>query len=268
MELELRFEFGKNWSKYLNSLTEEKVQEALVSLQKFLQIIDIENKTFIDVGSGSGLFSLAAKILGARVTSFDYDLDSVNCTKFLKEKYNIKNDWDICQGSILDDDFIKKRGQFDIVYSWGVLHHTGQMFHAFENVSTLVRSDGYLFISIYNDQGRASERWKWIKKTYNNSNFFIRSILILYTFIRFWGISILKDTLKGNPFKSWMNYGKNDRGMTAYHDLIDWVGGYPFEVAKPEDVFQYFKSKDFTLEKMKTYCGGISCNEYLFRKNK
>ena len=196
MQTDLRFGFGKNWANFLNHLTNERLQEASLSLQNFLQIKDIKNLSFIDVGSGSGLFSLVAKQKGAKVISFDYDMDSVNCANFLKEKYNIQKDWDVFQGSIIDDELVKKLGHFDIVYSWGVLHHTGEMYHAFENVSYLVKKSGYLFISIYNDQGKASQRWKWIKKTYNSSGVFIKSILILYTLFRQWGMTFIKILLK------------------------------------------------------------------------
>lgn len=262
-----RFAFGKNWASFLKHLNDERIQEAEKSLQEKLGYERLDGKTFLDIGSGSGLFSLAAHCLGAKVMSFDYDQDSVNCTTYLRDHYGAKDaDWSVEQGSVLDQDFLKKFGQVDIVYSWGVLHHTGNMMHAFENVSGLVKDNGQLFISIYNDQGGASKRWAWIKRKYNKSGCFLRYIFVAYTFFRCWTISMVKDFLKsGNPFKSLMSYGRNNRGMTVWYDLIDWVGGYPFEVAKPEVVFDFFAARGFQLRKLKT-CRSFSCNEFVFEK--
>lgn len=263
-----RFAFGKNWHQFLKHFDESRVQEAEKSLQGKLGLSDLTGKSFLDIGSGSGLFSLAAHRLGARVYSFDYDQDSVNCTQHLKKNYASNNlEWSVEQGSVLDQPFLKKFGQVDILYSWGVLHHTGHMMQAFENVSHLVRDGGILFISIYNDQGERSRYWKTIKKNYIQGNIFLKMIILFLCLIGSWGITFLKDFLKSlNPLKTWLSYGKNNRGMSAWHDLIDWAGGYPFEVAKPEVVFEFFKSKGFQLEKLKTCAGGLGCNEFVFVK--
>ena len=263
-----RFAFGKNWSRFLQHFDENRVQEAEKSLQEKLGLANLTGKSFLDIGSGSGLFSLAAHRLGARVFSFDYDQDSVNCTQYLKKTYG-KNDleWSVERGSVLDEAFLKKFGQVDILYSWGVLHHTGYMFRAFENISHLVKDGGLLFISIYNDQGRRSREWTMIKKLYNKTNGFLKNIILLLCLIRLWGITFIKDFLKGfNPLRTWVKYGENNRGMSAWHDVVDWVGGYPFEVAKPEEVFEFFKSRNFQLKKLKTCAGGLGCNEFVFVK--
>ncbi len=265
---ERRFKFGKNWASFLRLLDESRIQEAELSLKKAFNRSDLQDMRFLDVGSGSGLFSLAARRLGAEVHSFDYDQQSVACTQSLKDRF-FPNDgkWVIEQGSALDQPYLDSLGQFDILYSWGVLHHTGNMVQAFENVSGMVKPTGYLFISIYNDQGGPSRRWIWVKKTYNQSGPFVRWLLTIYTLFRQWTITFIKDFFKtGNPFKSWRYYAHDNRGMSAYYDLVDWVGGYPFEVAKPEGVFEFFKAKKFSLLFLKTCAGGIGCNEYIFQK--
>ena len=265
---ETRFKFGKNWSSFLNLLDESRILEAEESLKKNLNKQHLRGVSFLDVGSGSGLFSLAARRLGAKVHSFDYDLQSVECTRSLKQRFFPEDsDWVVEQGSALDQAYLKSLGHFDVLYSWGVLHHTGNMQEAFENVSTMVNPGGHLFLSIYNDQGGASRRWTWIKKTYNQSGNFVKCALTLYTLFRQWTITFVKDFLNtGNPFKSWIGYAKNNRGMSAYYDLVDWVGGYPFEVAKPEEVFEFFKAKQFSLQFLKTCAGGVGCNEFVFKK--
>ena len=263
-----RFAFGKNWARFLKNFDEERVVEAEKSLIDKLKINDLNGKTFLDIGSGSGLFSLAAYRLGAKVYSFDYDVDSVSCTKYLKERFSHSQDkWLVEQGSVLDQEFLKKFDPVDILYSWGVLHHTGYMYKAFENIIPIVKSGGTLFISIYNDQGGASRRWLKIKQLYQNSSFIGRFLLCCYTLIRQWWRAFIKDILtSGNIFKTWKNYGVNNRGMSPWHDIVDWSGGYPFEVAKPEEIFKFFKNKGFILEDLKTCAGGIGCNEYVFKK--
>lgn len=145
--------------------------------------------------------------------------------------------------------------------------HTGHMHAAFENAAQMVNKGGQLFISIYNDQGRMSRHWTCIKRNYVHGNCFTRNLLVFYTFCLTWGITVAKDTLKGNPLRSWKRYGKNNRGMSAMHDLIDWVGGYPFEVARPDEVFNFFHERGFTLQALTTCAGQLGCNEFVFEKN-
>jgi 2-polyprenyl-6-hydroxyphenyl methylase/3-demethylubiquinone-9 3-methyltransferase len=162
-----RFEFGKNWSAFLEVLDDERIAKAVESLREMLEVESLAGKSFLDIGSGSGLFSLAARKLGARVFSFDYDSNSVACTRELKRRFFPDDEtWQVEQGSALDEDYVASLRKFDIVYSWGVLHHTGEMWRALENAAVPVRGGGKLFIAIYNDTGSQAARWHWIKKTY------------------------------------------------------------------------------------------------------
>jgi len=261
------FEFGANWQSFLSVLDDKRIAEAERSLKTMLSLETLAGKTFLDIGSGSGLFSLAAMKLNAKcVHSFDYDLESVACTQELKRSYfSSAQHWAIEQGSVLDADYLHTLGQWDIVYSWGVLHHTGKMWQALENVSPLVSDSGLLFISIYNDQGRQSQFWKQIKAFYNKG--FLGKMSILGVFIPYFvirGLTVDAIRLK-QPFLRYEEY-KRSRGMSMMHDWVDWLGGYPFEVAKPEAIFDFCRARGFLLERLKTCGGGLGCNEFVFRK--
>lgn len=260
-----RFEFGKNWKAYLNTLTEEKIEVAKQSLIEMLECNDLSGKTFLDVGCGSGLFSLAAMKLGAFVYSFDFDPNSVKCTELLKEQYYPQSKWVIEEGSILNKEYIYSLGKFDIVYSWGVLHHTGNLHNALKNVEIAVKEEkGKLFIAIYNDQGKTSARWRKVKKIYN-SGFIGKTFIISFFFTYFFLRGLMADILRfRNPFKRYKEY-KSSRGMSMIYDWYDWLGGLPFEVASPEAIFEYFKKKNCTLTKLKT-TPSLACNQFVFQK--
>jgi 2-polyprenyl-6-hydroxyphenyl methylase/3-demethylubiquinone-9 3-methyltransferase len=130
-----RFAFGENWSRFLTEIDDDRIRQAEQSLCDMLKVKSLQGKQFLDIGSGSGMFSLAARRLGATVHSFDYDPHSVACTNELKRRYFPDDPhWNVEQASALDEKYISGLGCFDVVYSWGVLHHTGQMYRAFINV--------------------------------------------------------------------------------------------------------------------------------------
>ena len=263
-----RFTFGKNWTRFLKDLDEERIMQAEISLKQMLGIETLDGKTFLDCGSGSGLFSLAAKRLGAKeVHSFDFDPYSVACTGELKNRfYSNDTSWTVEEASVLDVGYMKDLGKWDIVYSWGVLHHTGDMKKALENVVFPVRKNGMLFIAIYNDQGGKSRRWTFVKKLYNRCPGFLRFLiwLPLIFFVEAKALLIRLVKLQNPlPFKYWKKY-KEGRGMSKFTDYIDWIGGYPFEVARPEEIFKFYRILGFKLEKFITAGGGHGNNQFVF----
>lgn len=255
-----RFEFGKNWQRFLAVLDEDRIREAERALQTTFGTLD--GQRFLDIGSGSGLHSLAARRLGAIVHSFDYDAQSVACTQELKRRFFPEDpQWTIEQGSALDADFLAKLGKFDVVYSWGVLHHTGAMWNALDLARIPVKPGGCLFVSIYDDKGIESRLWTGVKYLYNRLPRALRFLVIIPSFIRIWGPVMIRDTFKGNPMRTW-NERRKLRGMSAWHDLIDWVGGYPYEFAKPQQVFDFYQTRGMKLEAFVPK----GCNDYLFRE--
>ncbi|SIR28362.1 2-polyprenyl-6-hydroxyphenyl methylase / 3-demethylubiquinone-9 3-methyltransferase [Aromatoleum tolulyticum] len=260
-----RFAFGENWSRFLEVLDEDRIREAQRSLQDMLGMQRLDGLSFLDVGSGSGLFSLAAWRLGARVRSFDYDPRSVATTREMRRRYGRDDEsWVVEEGSVLDRAYLGGLGQFDIVYSWGVLHHTGSMWEAMANVAPLVAHCGRLFIALYNDQDLVSRFWGRVKRLYC-SGWPGRMVVVPVFFAFFAGAGLVGDLLRHrNPVLRYSEY-RRKRGMSLTHDWIDWLGGYPYETAKPGDVFDFFCGRGFTLRKLVTRAS-LGCNEFVFAR--
>jgi 2-polyprenyl-6-hydroxyphenyl methylase/3-demethylubiquinone-9 3-methyltransferase len=260
-----RFEFGANWSRFLRRLDTARICQAEASLREAFGP-SLSGKRFLDVGSGSGLFSLAARRLGATVHSFDFDPLSVRCAEELRQRFFPgDSQWTIEQGSVLDMPYMASLGTFDLVYSWGVLHHTGDMWRALDATCAAVRPGGMLCVAIYNDQGTRSLWWKRMKRTYNRLPRALKAPYLLSAgmALEVGALVLALARLQPGRFVSrWTQYD-SVRGMSRWHDVVDWVGGYPFEVAKPEDVFGFCRARGFALSRLVTCGGRMGCNEFV-----
>jgi 2-polyprenyl-3-methyl-5-hydroxy-6-metoxy-1,4-benzoquinol methylase len=265
-----RFAFGENWARFLRVLDEERIAAAEQALQAMLELPRFDGLRFLDIGSGSGLSSLAARRLGARVHSFDYDPQSVASTTELRRRYFPGDiDWTIERGSALDAGYLGTLGTFDIVYSWGVLHHTGRMWEGLEKAIIPVSpGGGKLLVAVYNDTGTQARRWHAIKRTYNRLPQPLRAPFAVLVSLPEEAKAFARAATRlrpGDYLRGWAEY-RNRRGMSRWHDIVDWVGGYPYEYAKPEEIFDFYKARGFTLTKMR--CGGVGlgCNEFVFKR--
>ncbi|HEY6290938.1 MAG TPA: class I SAM-dependent methyltransferase [Terriglobia bacterium] len=262
-----RFAFGRNWRRFLSVLNDERLAVAEDSLREMLEADSLAGKSFLDIGSGSGLFSLAAARLGAsRIHSFDYDPDSVACTGELKRRYRPAMEaWTIERGSALDEGYLASLGQYDIVYSWGVLHHTGNLWRALELVTPRVKPGGKLFIAIYNDRGWVSRAWTFVKRVYNAG--WAGAALVTGIFVPiFVAKGLAGDLLRfRNPLTRYREYRKQ-RGMSVVHDWLDWLGGYPYEVAAPEKIIDLYRQRGLVLKKLKDRRHLNGNNEFVFLK--
>ena len=254
-----RFAFGDNWKAFSQRIGPQDYEKAKASVQRLVP--DLQGKTFLDVGCGSGLFSMAASSLGAsQVVGFDVDPASVEASRTMLDKVAA---WDIAirkdrvrfeVESILNPSLA--RSPYDVVYSWGVLHHTGEMRKALEVVKDLVGPGGRLAIAIYNRHWTAPI-WKAIKWTYVKLPRFLRPLIVWPILLVKFLVAIL--VLRQNPFN-------RDRGMRYYTDIVDWVGGYPYEYASIQEIQDLVCAKGFECLRVRPARVPTGCNEFVFRR--
>lgn len=265
-----RFGFGENWTRFLALIDEVRISDAEASLRDMLGVENLFGRRFLDIGCGSGLFSLAARRMGAEVHSFDFDPQSVSCARELKRLYFREDDaWNVEEGSVLDRGYLERLGRFDVVYSWGVLHHTGSMWLAIENaISRVANPSGTLFIAIYNDQGWKSRAWWFVKLIYNRSPRFLQGPFALTISAMTHVIVTLKQAMRRQPVTLFANLVRAPlRGMSAKHDMLDWIGGFPYEFATFEALEAYFLARGFDVQNSRRGAS-LGCHELVLQRAK
>lgn len=255
------FDFGQNWQDFsANRLDDTHIEQARLHFRELMTDVDIKGKTFLDIGFGQGLSLLIAHQEGAVVTGMDINPKCAQVVERNKPVIGVEDDIETIVGSVLNkSDLAKLKGrQFEVVHSWGVLHHTGDMETAINNACKFVKSDGYMVLAIYNRHW-SSLSWLWIKWLYCHVPGLLQKTMIGL----FYPIILLAKFLATgqNPFRM-------SRGMAFYYNVIDWVGGYPYEYASRQEVEDILKSKGLTIESFVPARVPTGCNEFVFRKAK
>ena len=252
------FDFGKNWREFSDKALDDcRFASAFASLEELMPAGRLKGATFLDIGCGSGIFAIAASIAGARkVIGIDVSKTSIETSISNMQKFAPQSDITFYHKSIFDAD-VAQMGRFDIVYSWGALHHTGDMRRAIDIACDLAGPGSLLVLAIYNKHWSCG-MWKRIKWFYNHVPGFIQQVMV-------WGFYFVIATAKlvvtrRNPFR------RKRRGMSFYYDVVDWLGGYPYEYATKEEVTNYVKNKGFECIKFVAPAVPTGCNEFVFEK--
>jgi len=266
----LQFDFGGNWMAFSeHALTAAGVEQAKKDFIELLGGIQLASQPFLDIGFGQGLTLLTATLMGAKTVGCDLNPICAEVLQGNQRRYfpELSNrSIPIIVGSILDEGVLEllrtkspdpaTRG-YSVVHAWGVLHHTGEMERAIRNAASLVAPHGYFIIAIY-ARHWTSPVWRIIKKFYNRSPAAIQRLLIgcLYPVI-----------YVAKWFATRRSPLKQARGMDFYYDVLDWIGGYPYEYATAGEIKTLVESFGFTLERSIPATVPTGCNQFVFRRN-
>jgi 2-polyprenyl-3-methyl-5-hydroxy-6-metoxy-1,4-benzoquinol methylase len=263
LEAEAHFAFGENWRSFVQLLDEKRIQEAVAGMRRLFPAGELQGAHFLDIGCGSGLSSLAAIRLGAaKIDAVDIDSNSVATTTEVLSRFVPAECWSATVESVFNLN-TTKRPLYDVVYSWGVLHHTGDMWRAIDVAASMVKPGGQLAIALYMATP-ACGFWTREKKFYSRAPGIVQAaIRMLYKSA--WALNTV---LHGrNPLAIIRNYHSN-RGMDWSHDVHDWLGGFPYESASPEQVQDFLGQRGFRIVRefllppgRGTF--GTGCNEFV-----
>ncbi len=252
------FDFGQNWASYTDKVIDEKrIAAAVESLQMLLADESLPGRSFLDVGCGTGMFSAAAARMGARpILGIDVNPRCVEVSRRNQKTYAAQADTRFETVSILDADRISRLDRFDVVYAWGSLHHTGKMWEAITNTASRVKPGGTFILAIYHRHW-TSGMWKAVKVVYNVSPKWLKPVwtAIFYPLIYLAKLVITRE----NPLKM-------HRGMDLYHDVVDWIGGYPYEYASIDEIKTFVEKLGFKMIRVFPAVLPTGNHQYIFKK--
>jgi ubiquinone/menaquinone biosynthesis C-methylase UbiE len=250
------FDFGSNWQEFSRQRIDvDRTMIACESLRSLSGKKTLAGMSFLDVGCGSGLFSIAAHQLGAtRVVGIDLNPRCIEISKENRDRLAPRSMIEFCIASALETATLEHFGVFDLVYAWGSLHHTGSMWTAIRNVARCVAPGGMLIVAIYNKH-ITSPSWKFIKWFYNQVPRLVQRLMIVFFAGIIWIAKFL--VTRRNPLKK-------ERGMDFWFDVIDWVGGYPYQYATYREVESFVTNQGFEMRRYISATVPTGCNQFVF----
>jgi 2-polyprenyl-6-hydroxyphenyl methylase/3-demethylubiquinone-9 3-methyltransferase len=258
---DVQFAFGDNWASFSEVVNDDRINNAVTCLRRLFPNGELDGKQFLDIGCGSGLSMVAALRLGAQsVYGIDFDPNSVSTARKLLTLYASDKAWNVERRSVFD---LTSDDKFPVVYSWGVLHHTGSMREAIRVAANAVETGGFLAIALYRKTPLCGA-WTQAKRIYN----YLPSV----------GQTIARGVYKTafttsmlmsgrNPIAYARDYKKH-RGMSWSHDVHDWLGGYPYESATADEIMRQLLHLNFEVVRSFTTppgrgIFGTGCDEFV-----
>lgn len=268
-DVDSHFAFGENWASFARGIDEEKIAAAVDALQRLIEPQQLRGARFLDIGSGSGLHSLAAIRLGVgELLAMDIDPNSVATTRAVLGLHAAGANFRVEERSVFEVDPVRL-GRFDIVYSWGVLHHTGDMFEALRRAAALVAPKGLFVFALYRKTSMCGF-WKVEKRLYAKAPHWMQRAVQLL-FAAAYRLAFWRSIGPPAKFEAFLQ-GYRTRGMDWFHDIHDWLGGYPYESISPTEVEALMAELGFELErrfvhetKGRSALFGSGCDEYVYR---
>jgi 2-polyprenyl-3-methyl-5-hydroxy-6-metoxy-1,4-benzoquinol methylase len=265
-DVSAHFAFGENWASYAGLIDERRIKEAKDGLVRLLGEGTLAGKSFLDLGCGSGLHAVAAAQLGAsHVVALDIDPAAVATARAVLHRHTPDASFEVRELSVFDLAPERFR-RFAVVYSWGVLHHTGAMREAIERAARLVEPGGLFAFALYH-RTRMCRLWTVEKRWYSHAS------PRAQTLARKTHIALLRLAfrLTGRDFPSYVANYKSMRGMDFAHDIHDWLGGYPYESIAAPEVETMMQRLGF--EHVRSFTSpitlglfGSGCDEYVYRR--
>jgi len=263
------FAFGKNWDLYSRQINSSHIESSKKDLISLIQLESLEGMRVLDIGSGSGVHSLSLMLLGCKdLIALDYDANYVSTTNRVLSGKSFKGNFQVMQADILKHIPGIDGHTFDLVYSWGVLHHTGDMMKGIDRSISYVKPGGLIALALYRKTPFCTF-WRIEKFIYSKSPEIFQVISQkVYEF--FFGLGIKIKT--GQTLRDYRLSYFQKRGMDFSRDVHDWLGGYPYESIDPDVLIQYMEQRGFTvlnsnISKKQSGILGSGCDEFLF-KNK
>jgi len=261
------FDFGRNWTHYsASALTTSRVKFAREAFCELTSGIELESRSFLDVGFGQGLAALCAADAGATVYCLDVNPRCAEALELTSQYFlpEAKEQLTLILGSILSEADVRAlreksgsdSGGYDVVHSWGVLHHTGDLQQAFANCADLVKPGGHLITAIYNRHW-SSPLWERIKRLYCRLPFLGQKMMIGLFLPVIYLAKLL--VTRRNPLEK-------ERGMDFLVDIVDWVGGYPYEYAAIDEVLDLGVRNGLQMLQVTPARVPTGCNEFVFIK--
>jgi len=263
------FAFGENWDLYSRQIDSRHIENSKKDFIGLTHLDCLEGMKVLDIGSGSGIHSLSMMLLGCKnLVSLDYDFDSVSTTKRVLSGKIFKGDYQVIQADILKHIPELDGHTFDLVYSWGVLHHTGDMMKGIDESVRYVKPGGLIALALYRKTLFCSF-WKIEKFIYSKSPKLLQRVVQKSYELVFALHTYLKT---GQTFGSYKHDYLQKRGMEFSRDVHDWLGGYPYESIDPKYLIQYMQLMGFSLvnsniAKKQIGILGSGCDEFLFKND-